>query len=251
LAGLRGIEAISFDLFETLIDWEIEKLPVIEWQGRSLPSTAGVVHRHLAERHDVSLERMLEVMREVDERLKQPRMEAGREFTNDERFEAVVAALGLEDPGLAAELGQLHMDLIRSHTAMPAHHGEVVERLARRFRLALCSNFTHSPTAVRILEERGLRARFEVIVISDAVDSRKPARPIFDAVRERIGVEPSAILHVGDRLRADVAGAAARGMRTAWITRCVRDRAEALARYDGPAPDLEVADLAELEPLLL
>ena len=176
MAGLTGIEAISFDLFETLIDWEIENLPVIEWQGRSMPSTAGVVHGHLAARHDVSLGRMLEVMREVDERLKQPRMEAGREFTNDERFEAVVDALGIDDPGLAGELGQLHMDLIRSHTAMPSHHGDLVERLASRFRLALCSNFTHSPTAVRILEERGLLAHFEVVVISDAVDSRKPAR---------------------------------------------------------------------------
>jgi hypothetical protein len=30
----------------------------------------------------------------------------------------------------------------------------------------------------------------------------------------------------------------------------VRDRERALARYDGASPDLEIADLAELETLL-
>ena len=36
-------------------------------------------------------------------------------------------------------------------------------------------------------------------------------------------------------------------MRTAWITRCVGDREVALERYEGPSPDIEIADLAELE----
>lgn len=250
MAGLSGIEAISFDLFETLVDWDLHSLPTIEWEGRQMPSTVGVLHRHLAERHEIALSQVLEVMGRIDRELRLPRLEAGREFPNAERFEALVAGLGLDDLSLAAELGELHVELIRTHTTMPGHHAELLSRLAERFRLALCSNFTHSPTALRILEERELRPSFDVVVISDAVDSRKPARPIFEAVIERIGVDAGRILHVGDRLGADVGGASALGMRTGWITRCVRDRDAALARYDGPAPDLELADLAELESLL-
>jgi FMN phosphatase YigB (HAD superfamily) len=58
------------------------------------------------------------------------------------------------------------------------------------------------------------------------------------------------VLHVGDSLTADVAGASARGMKTAWLTRRVPDREAALKDYDGPKPDHVIADLAELEPLL-
>jgi FMN phosphatase YigB (HAD superfamily) len=55
---------------------------------------------------------------------------------------------------------------------------------------------------------------------------------------------------VGDSLRADVAGAAQLGMRTAWLTRRVKDPRAALAAHEGPAPDFTIADLAELPALL-
>lgn len=247
MGAIGNIEAISFDLFETLVDGELERLPRIEWNGRSVPSTAGVLHDHLITRHTIELAAFLKVMGEVDRELRRPRWDAGRELPNQERFDEIVARLGIADRAMAAELGALHLGMIRAHTTMPSHHPVLLRRLHERFRIALCSNFSHSPTAIRILEERDLRESFDALAISDEVDVRKPERGIFDVVVERIGVSPERILHVGDRLGADVAGAAAVGMRTAWITRSVRDRDAALAAFDGPAPDLELADLSELE----
>jgi len=244
---LADIEAISFDLFETLVDGQLERLPRIEWNGQSIPSTAGVLHGHLFTRHKIELAALLSVMHEVDRELRRPRWEAGRELPNQERFDAIIARLGIDDVAMAAELGALHLGMIRAHTTMPSHHPELLLRLRKRFRLALCSNFSHSPTAIRILEERGLRESFDVLAISDEIDVRKPERGIFDVVISRTGVSPENILHVGDRLGADVAGAAAAGMRTAWITRSVRDRDAALAAFAGPTPDLEVSDLSDLE----
>ena len=58
------------------------------------------------------------------------------------------------------------------------------------------------------------------------------------------------MLHVGDSLDADVAGAAPLGMATAWLTRRVRDPEAALREYAGPKPDHVIADLGELEQLL-
>ena len=55
---------------------------------------------------------------------------------------------------------------------------------------------------------------------------------------------------VGDSLDADVAGAAQLGMRTAWLTRRVRDPEAALREYEGPKPDHVIVDLRELEDLL-
>jgi len=55
---------------------------------------------------------------------------------------------------------------------------------------------------------------------------------------------------VGDSLRADVAGAANAGLRTAWITRRVRDVEAALSEHEGARPDHVIADLAELPDLV-
>ena len=59
-------------------------------------------------------------------------------------------------------------------------------------------------------------------------------------------VEPDETLHVGDNLKADVTGAAAAGLRTAWITRRIADPDLSLEAHEGPAPDLILHDLSEL-----
>ena len=55
---------------------------------------------------------------------------------------------------------------------------------------------------------------------------------------------------MGDDLRADVGGAAPLGIRTAWLTRRVRDPEAKLRVYEGPPPDWTLADLGELSALL-
>jgi FMN phosphatase YigB (HAD superfamily) len=47
-----------------------------------------------------------------------------------------------------------------------------------------------------------------------------------------------------------VGGAAPLGIRTAWITRRVRDPEAKLREWEGPVPDWTIADLAELEALV-
>ena len=88
------------------------------------------------------------------------------------------------------------------------------------------------------------------MVISDAVGIRKPRSEIFEAVLGELGVAPERTLHVGDSLHADVGGAAPLGIRTAWITRRVRDVDRALAEHDGPAPDHIIEDLDEIPAIL-
>ena len=95
-----------------------------------------------------------------------------------------------------------------------------------------------------------MHAHFDAIVVSDTFGLRKPRREIFEEVMGLLDASPDEVLHVGDSLRADVAGASAAGIRTAWITRRVRDPEKSLERHEGPVPDHTVADLGELESLL-
>jgi HAD superfamily hydrolase (TIGR01509 family) len=245
------IRAVVFDLFDTLVDLHMDGLPLVTLSGRSFPSTAGVLHAEIA-RHApaIALEDFARVQREVDQSVRAPRYEAGREFPTLERFDLLLARLGLrERAALAERLTALHMGMLVGQVRNLAHHVAVLERLRGRVQLAVCSNFSHSQTALSVLEAAGLRWHFDAVLVSDAVGYRKPRPEIFRATLGALGVAPDEALHVGDSLSADVAGAAALGLRTAWITRRVPQPEEALARHTGPRPDHVVADLSEIADL--
>lgn len=244
------IRAVVFDLFDTLVDLSMTNLPRVEIGGRSIPSTAGALHEAVAARADVDFERFTSTLGEVDREFRESRYKRGLELPTLERFEAVIERLGIDAPELPGVLTDTHMGMIREQVSMPDHHPAVLDALGRRARLGLCSNFSHSETALGLLDEYGLRSQLDALVISDAVGIRKPRSEIFEAVLAELGVAPEETLHVGDSLRADVAGARALGIHTAWITRRIPDLERALEEHEGPPPDHVIADLAEIEALL-
>jgi len=245
------LRAIVFDLFDTLVDLDMDGLPLVTLNGRSFPSTAGVLHEELARHAPISLNELARAQRAVDQEVRAPRYEAGRELPTRERMDLVLARLGVRDDGALAErLTALHMGLLVAQVRRLAHHAELLGALRRRAQLAVCSNFSHSQTAFAVLEAAGLRWSFDAVLISDAVGFRKPRPEIFRATLGALGSAPDETLHVGDNLAADIAGAAALGMRTAWITRRVAKVDEALANHTGARPDHVVADLRELAEIV-
>jgi len=246
-----ALHAIVFDLFDTLVDVHLERLPRLPFEGRQIPSTFGLLH-DTARRHGAALDfdafsgTLIALDKEYRHRLHVERIEV----PTLERFTRLVERLGVEAPELPEALTQTHMAAIEANVDAPAHHADVLAELRGSYRLAVCSNFTHTPTAHRVLEAAGLAALLDVVVVSDEVGIRKPRREIFEATLAKLGVEPGEALHVGDNLSADVAGAAAVGIGTGWITRRVADPQRALAGHQGPLPELRLRDLAELPGLL-
>jgi putative hydrolase of the HAD superfamily len=246
------IRAIVFDLFDTLVDLRWERLPVTEHRGRKLPASTPALHERVRTRCDVDLDTFLDTMMQGDRDFAESHYRQDREVPTVLRMGDVLRRLGIEAPGLAIELTRLHMGVLRSGVEVLAHHGAVLDRLRRTMRLGLCSNFSHSETALAVLDEAALRDRLDprAIVVSDAFGLRKPRAEIFAEVVRRLGVTPAETLHVGDSLRADVAGAANAGLRTVWLTRRVSDAEAALAAHDGARPDHVIGDLAELPDLV-
>jgi HAD superfamily hydrolase (TIGR01549 family) len=244
------IRAVVFDLFDTLVDLPMETLPRVAIGGREIPSTAGALHAAIAERADVEFGDFARVMAAVDREWRATHWERDRELPTDERFARVAKALGLADPALPRILTDVHMGMIASIASTPPHHAALLASLRERFRIGLCSNFSWAPAARGILDAGGLGAAFDAVVISHEHGMRKPRREIFASTLDALGAAAGEVVHVGDNLAADVAGASALGIRTVWITRCVADPAAALARHTGPRPDHVIADLAELAPLL-
>jgi HAD superfamily hydrolase (TIGR01493 family) len=240
------LRAILFDLFDTLVDLYIERLPEVEFAGRRVRYTTAALHAEIMKRAEVDFETFARALAAVDRELRAEREGAGRELPTLERFEALAARLGLPHPDLPEALTRVHMGKLREHARGLPHHAGVLAGLRRDFRLGICSNFSHAPTARAILAEAGLAPSLDFVAISEEVGFRKPRPEIFRACLERLGVAPEETLHVGDRLAEDVVGARALGLRTCWITRRVPDPARALAEHAGAPPDEVIADLAEL-----
>jgi HAD superfamily hydrolase (TIGR01509 family) len=242
--------AVTFDLFDTLVDLHYEHIPREQYAGKAVPPTARALHAAVAECADVDFGTFLDAAFAVDQEMRSTRYARDLELPTEERFAAVVERLGVVDTELPGVMTAIHMGAIRRHTAVPPHHAEILIELKRRVRIGLCSNFSHSETARRILEDFDLLRHFDAVVISESVGIRKPRAEIFAAVLDRLGVAPGEVMHVGDSLHADVGGAAAFGIPSVWITRRVSDPDRQLREHAGATPDFVIRDLAELPSLL-
>jgi putative hydrolase of the HAD superfamily len=101
----------------------------------------------------------------------------------------------------------------------PQAHWLLEEVRSRGLRIGIVSNTFDPPDLLHTdLASDGVAERVDAIVFSSEVGLRKPAPRIYQAALERLGVEPADALFVGDRVREDVQGPAALGMRTCLVT---------------------------------
>ena len=128
----------------------------------------------------------------------------------------------LADVGVEVDNVALERFLVAEHAAWaPARrlasttHALLDAIRERGLKTGIVSNaFDPGWLLMRDLEEMELAPRLDVAVFSSDVGLRKPHPTIFLRALEDLGVEPEHALFVGDRLRQDVGGAHALGMRT-------------------------------------
>ena len=92
----------------------------------------------------------------------------------------------------------------------------------------------------------GLQNRVDGVWISDSVGHRKPDAAIFHAAAAALNLPYEQILFVGDSPEADICGAQAVGMTTAWLHRGATWPAE----ITDVRPDYALSSLATLPALL-
>jgi HAD superfamily hydrolase (TIGR01549 family) len=243
-------EAVLFDLFDTLVLFQRDRLPEIRVNGRTMRSTAALVHQALRPfAPGISLEDFAGALFWSWQEAERIRSGTHREVAAAERFGMLFERLGLDGTAMGREalptLLATHMRVLCGAMVFPDHHRDLLDRLRRRHRLAVVSNFDYTPTARHVLERAGVVDHFDAIVVSDEVGWRKPAPIIFERALSRMALSPRDAVFVGDRADIDVAGARGVGMRAVWINR----DAEALPE-GAPAPDHEIRDLQELPGLL-
>lgn len=107
--------------------------------------------------------------------------------------------------------------------------------LGARYPIVALSNGNADLTRV------GLAAHFTAAVSAREFGVAKPHAPIFHAAARLVGVEPEAVLHVGDDPQLDILGGLGAGMQVAWV-----NRHGAVWAHEPQRPHLSVAHLGEL-----
>lgn len=83
--------------------------------------------------------------------------------------------------------------------------------------------------------------RVEALVTSEDTRSYKPDPRIFEVALQRTGWRRERVMHVGDSLHSDVAGARAAGLCAGWL-----NRAQRIHDIGTASPDHEFSDLLDL-----
>ena len=130
-------------------------------------------------------------------------------------------------------------------TLMPGALESVQELSRKPVKLGIISNTGNSSGRAygRMFNAMGIDGFFDVVSLSNDLAMAKPSPAIFHHTLDALEVEPACALHVGDNPAADVAGAAAVGMKTAWLTGT--NRAELTVQ-----PDYFAIDISEIPAIV-
>jgi HAD superfamily hydrolase (TIGR01662 family) len=133
----------------------------------------------------------------------------------------------------------------------------MLNKLKGAYKLGIVSNFAIPEWVLTLLKKLGLSDFFDTIVISGAVNKRKPSQEIFQKALKAISVDASRTVFVGDTPSMDVKGAKNAGLRVVLIKRktVVSDSPKASVWKpddvnDRFEPDYTIESLSELAGLL-
>jgi FMN phosphatase YigB (HAD superfamily) len=159
---------------------------------------------------------------------------------------------GYVEPAEIDLISDAYSGVFVASTPVPSRVGPMLGRLAVNHRLAIVSNWPLALAIERFADVAGWSVHLAAIVVSQRVGAIKPLPAIFEAAAVGLGVASGrAILHVGDDLGADVAGAHGVGWRAALVLRKPVDSPLPTAPpAPGERPDLEIETVLDLEAAL-
>ncbi|MCY4403948.1 MAG: HAD family hydrolase [Candidatus Poribacteria bacterium] len=153
-------------------------------------------------------------------------------------FERTLEYVGYPDKDLAEHLNTIYLKHRFEDIELYPDVIPTFDVLAPHFKLGLLSNGNTYP------ERCGLQDRFEFVIFSQDVQVEKPNPKIFEITTQQAGCEFSQLLHVGDSLENDVAGAKNVGVPSVWLNR------QGVSNNTDIQPEYEITTLAEIPGIL-
>jgi putative hydrolase of the HAD superfamily len=215
------IKAVLFDMFDTLVMIEKNHAfynPSLKRAHRFLVAKGVDVRFNVF--RDAYIKARDALYAEADAKLEEPHFNC--------RISNALESLGYLDvkneviAGTTNEFCEEFMKYVR----IDNHAKSALKKLHEKYKLGIVSNFAIPECVDKLLTKHGLDAFFDVVVVSGAVNKRKPSPEIFEKALEKLGVNAEDTVFVGDTVDADVIGAKAAGMKAVFIERRVQEDAE-------------------------
>ncbi|NCT94342.1 MAG: noncanonical pyrimidine nucleotidase, YjjG family [Chitinophagaceae bacterium] len=123
----------------------------------------------------------------------------------------------LADEALSRQLGQEFLETLPSKKALFPYTFEILDYLrGKNYRLHLVTN-GFEKTQHNKLKQSGLDGYFEAVITSEASNSLKPQKEIFDYALQQTGAQIEQSIMIGDNLDADIQGGINAGMDTVFV----------------------------------
>ena len=154
-----------------------------------------------------------------------------REVTCAEFVNAIMG--GEQPPALVERVAAAAHRAFVELCVVPPHVEPLLERLGRRYKLAVLSNFFLEGPVEEVLQRGGLWDHFVHVEVSAREGWMKPHPAPFDTVRAALGTDFERTLMVGDDFFADVVGGFRAGLLTALTHEYRR-----MEPFDARAPEV-------------
>lgn len=220
---MKKYQAVLFDLCGTLMQYRLDRLPIVSVDEIQVESTTPLTYACFREfdRGKISFEKFHNAFVLTSEALEAEKNKTGRELLSTIRFDRFLdrldADLGPRRPEIHRLLMDIHLDRVGQCLELLPRHKELLLKLKAQYRMAVVSNFDDVKTVQKVLSREGISDLFEIIVISAEVGFRKPRKEVFLAASDFLKVPHKDTLFVGDSWAHDIVGAKKLGMDTAWI----------------------------------
>ncbi|MBG9456688.1 haloacid dehalogenase [Lysinibacillus sphaericus] len=130
-----------------------------------------------------------------------------------------LAALGIDDAQLGAELGERFVAERKVSPFLYEDTFDVLDKLKGKYQLVLLTNGAPSLQNLKLEITPEIAPYFDHIIISGDFGKGKPDASIFEYVMEKASITADDAIMVGDNLNTDILGSSRVGMRNVWINR--------------------------------
>jgi len=192
----HAILAVLFDLDETLLDRQGSLGRFLAWESRELLGMS----KADAERY---------VARFIQ-------LDSNGSVWKDKVYNQLVEEFAISSHSAAELLTNYTENFYKFCRSKPGANEAVAKLKSRGLKIALVSNGM-TPFQERNFESLGMSEHFDSVVVSGAVNLRKPDPKIFLLACANVGVTPADCAFVGDNPDADIRAANAMGMYSVFI----------------------------------
>ncbi len=215
------IKAILFDMFDTLM--------LIEKNHAFYSPSLKRAHNYLVKSgvnvkfrvfRDAYIKARDALYMEADAKLEEPHFNC--------RISNALERLGYVDVGSQVVAGATNefCEGFMEYVRIDDHAKNTLKTLRQKYKLGIVSNFAIPECVDKLLRKHDLHNFFDVVIVSGAVNKRKPHPEIFQKALEKLEVSAQDTIFVGDTVDADVVGPKAAGMTSIFIERRVQKDAE-------------------------